>query len=167
MSNTNIECDLPEKNDELGPYLAKMANYCAYRERSLAEAIAKLNQMGADNKTTQSVVDWLVANNYLSDVRFADAYVRGHLSKGWGQLKIVHGLRKHQIDQQIINQTIAQHAPETDTYHQLNQLFDKKIKTLKGGLTPQQKAIKLLRFAVGRGFKPSDAKMVLKQILSN
>jgi regulatory protein len=66
----------------------------AYREHGGKELEAKLTRKGYDSLTTAQVIDDLRESGLVSDQRFAEAFVRGHVSRGHGPIRIRYELRE-------------------------------------------------------------------------
>lgn len=66
----------------------KLANFCAYQERSQQEVREKLLKMGISADDTEDVIAFLIAENFLNEERFAIAYAGGKFRvKHWGNSK--------------------------------------------------------------------------------
>ena len=65
----------------------KLANFCAYQERSQQEVREKLVKMGISSDDLEDIIVFLISENFLNEERFAIAYAGGKFRvKHWGKL---------------------------------------------------------------------------------
>lgn len=77
----------------LEEWLGKMRRWCSIQERSDWDVRQKLKRLGASEDEVGQVIEALTSENYLSEKRFLEAYVRTHIEhKRWGPARIVNGL---------------------------------------------------------------------------
>ena len=67
------------------------------REHSRFELLGKLTRRGFDAEACERVLDELIAENALSDERFAEIYVNYRRERGFGPLRIGEELRKRGV----------------------------------------------------------------------
>ena len=86
--------------EKINKLKAKLARYCAYRERTRQEVITKARDLGLYSEETAQLLEWLEAENFINEERFARTYVRDkfYLNK-WGRNKIRQGLAQKQNQQ--------------------------------------------------------------------
>ena len=95
----------------------------------------------------------LVQEKYVDDLRYCEAYAREKSSiSGWGEVKIRYMLSAKGISKDIIAQALTQ-IDSQRAEARLEKLLENKFRTLKDD--PQWK-MKLLRFALGRGYSYDD-----------
>ena len=95
------------------------------------------------------MVDSLVADRYVDDARYAEAYAREKASiQGWGPIKIRFQLRGKGIPEDIITGALAEVEPEKAD-DRLQRLLAAKARSLQGD--PQFR-LKLLKFGLSRGY---------------
>jgi regulatory protein len=82
---------------------ARALAFLARREHSSAELSQKLRQRGYPDDLVQPVLDSLRSANQLSDDRYASEYVRVHVSRGQGPLKIRAALRQDGVTEDVID----------------------------------------------------------------
>jgi regulatory protein len=118
--------------------------------------------LDGDKEAAAKVLDVLVAEKYVDDLRYATAYAREKaMIAGWGETKIRYMLSAKRIDRSLVDQALT----EIDSYKadsRLQKLLENKARTLKAD--PQIR-LKLLRFALGRGYQYDDVVRVLQDIL--
>lgn len=90
----------------------KAINYLSKRELSRSELQQKLMADGFEPQLVAQVIAQLVAKDYQSDARFATAYVKMRLAKGYGLLYIRQALQQRGIEAALINTTVAEFAPD-------------------------------------------------------
>ena len=137
---------------------SKMEAYCAASEHCESEARLRLRQWKCDSQTEDEIIDYLIAENYISDERYAKAFVHDKLLyQGWGRVKIEYMLRAKHIPSQTIQ--LALQTIDPSAYSRiLSHLISKRLpsKNLSSNLpsknfSSNDKAA-LLRFLTQRGF---------------
>ena len=86
----------------------KAMDLLARREHSRYELKLKLLRRGAEEALITSVLDQLVNDNLLSDERFAEAYVRSRVAKGYGPQRVSQELQLRGVDESIIETIVAE-----------------------------------------------------------
>jgi len=135
--------------------LSRMQTLCSRREyctREIAEKIRKAIP-GAGSDEVEEMLQSLTEDKYVDDLRYSSAFARDKSSlQGWGPIKIRHMLSAKGIAPSVITEALA----EIDTAKaddRLRRLVQAKARTLEGD--PMIK-YKLIRFALSRGYDPSD-----------
>lgn len=132
--------------------LAKAEHYCAYQERSQQEVRDKLYEWGLWSNDVEEAISELIQTNFLSEERFALAYVSGKFNiKKWGKVKIKQGLKLKRVpDKMIIN---ALKTIDSDEYIKVMlESAEKKLKTITEKDSYKRK-YKLVSYLLGRGFE--------------
>lgn len=89
--------------------LQKLQRFCAYQERSPFEVERKLQQLGLPRDRHEEVVAQLMADNFLDEYRFTEAFTRGKLNqKQWAPRRIRMGLQEHRIPRVTIDRILGQ-----------------------------------------------------------
>lgn len=137
--------------------LCSRREYCSSDILKKAAAALEGNTEGA-----QKILDILVSEKYVDDLRYASAYAREKaMISGWGEVKIRYMLSSKRIDRTLIDRALAEiDSDKADS--RLQKLLENKARTLKAD--PQIR-LKLLRFALGRGYQYDDVIRVLQDIL--
>jgi regulatory protein len=102
--------------------IQKIEYFCSYQERCHDEVVAKLRTMKMDSDEIDQIMAHLIAENFLSEERFACSFARGkHRIKHWGKIRIVNELKFRNISQTIINIALKEITPEEylETFHAL------------------------------------------------
>ena len=133
---------------------------CSRREYCVSDVMKKAEKAleGNREKATE-VVQMLVAEKYVDDLRYCEAYAREKSSiSGWGEVKIRYMLSAKGISKDIISQALTRIDPQR-AESRLEKLLQNKSRSLKDD--PQWK-LKLLRFALGRGYSYDDVQKYIE-----
>lgn len=135
---------------DINKILDNLRRQCSRREYCRSDVFKKAGKaLDGDREAAQKVVDTLVEERYVDDLRYASAFARDKSSiAGWGAVKIRYMLSAKGIDKEIISQALED-IDRTKADNRLEKLLENKRRTLKED--PQWK-LKLLRFAMGRGY---------------
>ena len=131
----------------------------ARREHSERELIRKLATRGFDNDLIETTIADLIAENLLSNVRFAESFVYSRFQKGSGPQKIHAELRERGIDDGLISDSIAEYEPQWQAL--VRQVREKKFGTAQ----PQdyKERARQMRFLQQRGFTADQISRVFKE----
>lgn len=123
------------------------------------------------------ILHLLEKEKFIDDRRFAGAYVRDKLRfNGWGKNKISYMLRSLGVEEDIIREALVENYREADIRKEpdcpdagevLRKLVENKWKSLKKSEPLQNRKMKVLRFAIGRGFEYSRVLEILQEITEN
>ena len=120
--------------------------------------------LDGDESGTQAVLDQLVEQKYVDDLRYASAFARDKSSiAGWGEVKIRYMLSAKGISRDIISEALAE-IDQQKACGRLEKLLSNKVRSLTGD--PQIR-MKLLRFGLGRGYSFDEVSLVVEQLLKN
>ena len=100
----------------------KIEFFCSYQERCHEEVVSKLRSMKMDSDEIDQIMVHLIAENFLSEERFACSFARGkHRIKHWGKIRITNELKYKNISQTLINIALKEITPEEylETFHAL------------------------------------------------
>ena len=141
----------------------RLRNLCSRREYCSSDIMKKATTyLDGDADAAEKVLQTLVAEKYVSDLRYATAYAREKaMISGWGETKIRYMLSAKRIPRDLITQALTE-IDEDKADSRLKKLLENKARTLKAD--PQIR-LKLLRFALGRGYQYDDVVRVLQDIL--
>ncbi len=136
--------------------LERLRRACSRREYCSADIFRKaLDAMEGDKEAAQDMLDGLVKEKYVDDLRYASAFARDKSSiAGWGDVKIRYMLAAKGIAKDII-ETALEEIDRGRAEGRLGKLIDNKWKSLKDD--PQGK-MKLIRYALGRGYGYDEVK---------
>ena len=123
----------------------------------------KMTRWGIDEDAQQRVVEYLVANIYVDDRRYARSFVNDKLKYNkWGPRKIEQSLWMKHIDESILREALDD-VDNEEYISVLRPLLTSKRKTTKAE-TDYEMNQKLLRFAIGRGFTFEQVKEVIDDV---
>lgn len=138
--------------------LCSRREYC--RSDVMKRAVAALD---GDQSEAARIVDILVEERYVDDLRYASAFARDKSSiSGWGRVKISHMLSAKGISRDIIKEALEE-IDEEKASSRLDKLLQSKARSLKDD--PQAK-LKLLRFALGRGYGYDEVKNIVDELIT-
>lgn len=144
--------------------LGRLQNLCAKQECCSADMLQKaLKALDFDRAAAQEVVDALVKDKYVDDARYAAAFAREKASiTGWGPIKIRYALAGKGIKGETVDNALEEIDPgRADA--KLRKLLENKWKTLRED--PQGK-LKLIKFALSRGYEYESIKAEIEEICS-
>ena len=101
-----------EDKSEFNRLLAKGVYLLGMREHSVQEMTDKLTARSDAVDVVLAVIDELLENNYLSNERFAEGYVRSRRNKGFGPVKIRVELKTKGISGRLISEHLQAESPE-------------------------------------------------------
>lgn len=147
---------------ELTPVLDYLRRICSAREYCSKDIYDKALKRLEDPSAAENAVKTLTEEGFLSDSRYAAAYARDKSSiAGWGTVKIRFMLRSKGVPDNIITEALQEiDSDKADT--KLLKVVSAKYKILKED--PQVK-IKLLKFALSRGYSYEQVNRVVSEIL--
>lgn len=143
--------------------LDRLRRMCSRREYCMSDILKKAaTALDGDRYAAAKVLDVLVSEKYVDDLRYATAYAREKaMIAGWGETKIRYMLSTKRIDRALVDQALTE-IDSSKADSRLQKLLENKARTLKAD--PQIR-LKLLRFALGRGYQYDDVVRVLQDIL--
>lgn len=139
----------------------------ARREYSQQELRQKLTQKGADNEVIDTCLERLINENYQSDQRFTEMFVRTRVGQRYGPRKIHYELQQKGIETPLATAETAKYlddildnaqllierkAPRGDIFTIFN---DRKLKE------------KVTRFLVGRGYEYDTINLAFEIVQEN
>lgn len=140
-------------------YLRKL---CATREYCRKDIYAKALKRLGDDERAAGAVATLEKEGYLSESRYAAAFARDKSSiAGWGPAKIRFTLRSKGVPDDVVRAALEQIDGEKAA-SRLDKVLEVKYKTLKDD--PQVR-LKLLKFALGRGYDYDDVSSAVNSLL--
>jgi len=143
--------------------LAKLQLQCSRREYCSKDILAKaLKDLEGDREAAGRILDKLIEEKYVDDLRYASAFAREKSSLGgWGAVKIRYMLSSKGIPSGTIDEALAEIDPDAAD-RKMDTVLRTKYRTLKED--PQVK-LKLLKFALGRGYGYDEVKERIDNII--
>ena len=143
--------------------LSRLQRLCSRAEYCRQDMYRKaLKDMEGDADAAERIVAQLVAERYVDDARYAAAFAREKSSlQGWGAVKIRFQLKEKSIADEAILAALEEIDPEKAA-DKLDRLIAAKYRTLQGD--PQCR-LKLLKFALSRGYEYADVEAAVSRVL--
>jgi regulatory protein len=131
---------------------ARLQRLCSRTEKCVADVRRKLSDWGVASGEASKIVAQLQDGGFVDDRRYAGAFVHDKIALSrWGAVKVRKALKDKKIDDEIIREALGG-IDKLAQERNLAYLLSHKYKSLKPVPTDGQK-VKLLRFALGRGFE--------------
>ena len=149
---------------EFNKVLDNLRRQCSRREYCSSDVLKKAEKaLGGDRDQAVKILNTLVEERYVDDLRYAEAFARDKSAiSGWGEVKIRYMLSAKGMDRDTITRALEGiDAAKAD--YRLNKLLENKYRSLKDD--PQCR-MKLLRFALGRGYSYDEVSSVLPSVMS-
>lgn len=128
-------------------FLAAKSECCEY------DLVQKMQRWNVPHNVITQVIDSLVEEKFVDNLRFAIAYVRDKTRfNHWGRIKTTMMLRQKRVQQSIIDQAFAE-LPAHDYFKAFDFEKCKKLKQLKN-LPPFEQRRKTASYLIQRGFEP-------------
>lgn len=142
----------------------RLRGLCSRREYCRSDVMKKaVAALDGNQSEAARIVDILVEERYVDDLRYASAFARDKSSiSGWGSVKISHMLSAKGISRDIIKEALEE-IDEEKASSRLDKLLQSKARSLKDD--PQAK-LKLLRFALGRGYGYDEVKDIVDELIT-
>lgn len=133
----------------------KAGRYCAMAEHCVHDVRSKLGQWGADEKTTDSIIEYLLNNKFIDQQRYCAAFTTDKMRyAGWGKTKIRYALKEKQIK-------------DADIEYGIKNIDENEYISILCSIITKQKTRtddQLIRFCMQRGFTYSEIKEALKML---
>jgi len=144
--------------------LSRLQKLCSKAEYCRADIRRKaLKDLEGDAEAAEKIVEALVADKYVDDVRYASAFAREKATlQGWGPVKISFQLRGKGVADAAIKAALEEIEPEKAD-EKLLKLLQTKARSLEGD--PQFK-LKLLKFGLGRGYNYDQVEEAVSKIIA-
>ncbi len=137
---------------------------CAKAEKSSGDAMRLMARWGVDPTRRAEVLERLIADRFIDDRRFAEAYVREKLNlSGWGERKIASSLKVKGISSSIVSELLADLNRDA-MGERLLQKMERKARTTKHKDIYDLKA-KLFRYGVSLGYQFDMVQEAVSQVI--
>ena len=129
----------------------KIEYFCAYQERCHSDVINKLNKLGVFGNQVDEYICYLIDENFLSETRYSEAYVRGKFNNNnWGRIKIIRELKSRNISEWNINNALLQ-IDDSEYEKKLYKICDKLLQQISG--TSSEVRNKIVRRLTQKGWE--------------
>ena len=141
----------------------RLRGLCSRREYCVEDIRQKaLKALDGDAALAAEVVETLVKEKYVDDLRYASAFARDKSSiQGWGEVKIRYMLSSKKISREVIDQALDEIDTERAS-SKLQKLLETKYRSLR---EDPQCRLKLLRFALGRGYSYDEVSKAVDRLM--
>lgn len=143
--------------------LIKLTAICARGEHCLYEMEQKMERWQIDSDTQQRVLDYLIAEKYIDEKRYARFFVNDKMKYNkWGRKKIEQALWMKHVSPDDYKEYLD--TIEDENYEEtLLPLLAAKRRSVKGKDDYEIK-MKLIRYAMQRGFSYDQARKCAEEI---
>lgn len=140
--------------------------FCAYQERSHTEVRSKLYSFGLYKTQVETILAELIAEDFLSEERFARAFCRGRFNlKNWGRIKIKYELKLKGVSAANINSGLTE-IDEEAYEKRLKKLLQKKFDSIKQGRLSEKK-LRTKQYLMQKGFEPLLIQRMMDETLNS
>ena len=141
----------------------RLRGLCSRREYCVEDIRQKaLKALDGDAALVSEVVETLVKEKYVDDLRYASAFARDKSSiQGWGEVKIRYMLSAKKVSREVIDQALSEIDTERAS-SKLQKLLETKYRSLR---EDPQCRLKLLRYGLGRGYGYDEVSKVVDSLM--
>jgi len=143
---------------------AAALRFLRIRPRSIGELKEKLKIKGFSQDEIKTVVQDLTASGFLDDRAFTKSWINYRLARPFGFRRIILELKDKGIDQDIIDQAIAQVQDSVNLDAVITDLAQRRWQRLPSALDPAKKKKRVLDFLLRRGFEADIVLKILKKL---
>lgn len=167
--------DMDERSKKILSRLEARCSKCEYCSsdiyRKALEALKREAGPEADMEELREAADGilssLVTDRFVDDLRYATAFAREKSSiTGWGKVKIRFALAAKKIPESVIGEALGE-IDEGASGDRLVKMLAAKWKTLSApdGKPLQDAKLKLIRFALTRGYEYEDVRSAVESVI--
>ena len=132
--------------------LSKLAALCAKAEYCTGDMDDKMRRWGLSEEARKRNIDYLVSHKYIDNSRYCKAFINDKITYNhWGRRKIEQALWMKHIPESI-STPLLDNIPEERYIEVLKPLLKAKWPTIKAA-SDYERSMKLIKFAMGRGFE--------------
>jgi len=143
--------------------MARAKALCSAREYCSGDMICKLHSWGLNQEETNRIMESLIKDKFIDDVRYASAFVRDKFNfSKWGKIKINAHLRSREISGEIIKNALDL-IDEEQYRRTLSELLSGHRKHVRAKNQYDLKG-KLYRFATSKGYESGLVYEVINEI---
>ena len=128
-------------------------NWLARRDYAREELARRLSRRFGEQPALGETLDWLEAQGFLDEARFAEVFVRNRIERGQGPLRIRRELEQRGVAEPHLEAALEQ--AECDWFDLARRVRARRFTRLPGS-DPREKA-RQLRFLQYRGFSAEQA----------
>ena len=144
--------------------LQSLMRLAARSEKSTGDALRLMRTWGVPEAEQRGVLDKLIADRYIDNRRYAEAYTREKSRlAGWGERKIAMQLRLKGVERETISTVLAELMADDSRAERLHEKLEKKLRSVKAANDYELRG-KLLRYALGLGYDYDMAAEVVERV---
>lgn len=144
--------------------LQSLMRLAARSEKSTGDALRLMRTWGVPEAEQRGVLDKLIADRYIDNRRYAEAYTREKSRlAGWGERKIAMQLRLKGVERETISTVLAELMADDSRAERLHEKLEKKLRSVKAANDYELRG-KLLRYALGLGYDYDMAAEVIEEL---
>ncbi len=142
--------------------LLRLTSLCSTAEHCSHEMLEKMRRWEIDEDTQARIMEYLVKEKYIDDERYARFFTKDKIRYNkWGRRKVEQAMWQKHIDTDI-QQRVLDEIDDDEYLLILRPLLKSKRRTVKAANNYEMN-MKLIRFAMGRGFTMD----IIRQCLDN
>ena len=142
--------------------LLRLTSLCSTAEHCSHEMLEKMRRWEIDEDTQARIMEYLVKEKYIDDERFARFFAKDKIRYNkWGRRKVEQAMWQKHIDTDV-QQRVLGEIDDDEYLLILRPLLKSKRRTVKAANNYEMN-MKLIRFAMGRGFTMD----IIRQCLDN
>lgn len=143
--------------------LAKLTASCARAEHCLDDMRKNMERWQVEEDIQQEVLRYLVKEKFIDESRYARYFINDKIKYNrWGRRKVEQALYFKHIPREVY-QPILDEVADDDYEEILLPLLQTKVKSIKYN-SDYEKRMKLIRFAMQRGFSYSQAETCVSKL---
>lgn len=144
--------------------LQSLMRLCARSEKSSGDALRLMRTWGVPEVEQRGVLDRLIADRYIDNRRYAEAYTREKSRlAGWGERKIAMQLRLKGVEKEVISAVLSELVDDEGKGERLRAKLERKMRTTKA-VNDYELRGKLLRYALGLGYDYDTAMAAVEEV---
>lgn len=142
--------------------LLRLTSLCSTAEHCSHEMLEKMRRWEIDEDAQARIMEYLVKEKYIDDERYARFFAKDKIRYNkWGRRKVEQAMWQKHIDADI-QQCVLGEIDDDEYLLILRPLLKSKRRTVKAANNYEMN-MKLIRFAMGRGFTMD----IIRQCLDN
>lgn len=142
--------------------LLRLTSLCSTAEHCSHEMLEKMRRWEIDEDAQTRIMEYLVKEKYIDDERYARFFAKDKIRYNkWGRRKVEQAMWQKHIDTDI-QQRVLNEIDDDEYLLILRPLLKSKRRTVKAANNYEMN-MKLIRFAMGRGFTMD----IIRQCLDN
>ena len=170
MRKGELDSEMTPQPRERKPKTAQQAlqslmRLAARSEKSTGDALRLMRTWGVPEVEQRGVIDRLLADRYIDNRRYAEAYTREKSQlAGWGERKIAMHLRLKGVERDVISEVLSELMADDSMGERLHEKLTKKLRTVKAANDYDLRG-KLLRYALGLGYDYDMSSAVVDEVV--